>query len=388
MKIVKAIFVVIVFAFLGVIGTLTLFNNREISDLEARDLQTFQKPDLESVMDGSFSQMVDSAFSDQLEFRDFFVKMYYKVTFQTYNGDVVKGSDDQLFASCQDAPDREKNDKDLINVANEINKIADSLAEDRRKFIFVSIPRKDAVMTGFLPDSYTSSDEIYKHSMEVLISHLNENVIVIDAYELFTEAYKNGEYCYFTTDHHVNFTGGMLIYNEITKIIGADYPEIQFTTEDDYNIKSVVVNGSFNRLIGQSVKADPEELLISLKNMDFTYTRTEDGKSSSKKIWGTGSSYASAYMDDDNPETIVTTSNTDYPNILITGSSFTNLLEVLCIPDCHIMASVDYRENETGKDIKSYADQIDAQYVIYIPSQSNNAHSIGSMKTHLGLEVS
>ena len=385
MKIVKAIFVVVVFAFIGIVGTLTLFNNRAVSDLEARNLQTFQKPDLESVIDGSFSQMMDAAFSDQLEFRDFFVKMYYKVTFQTYNGDVVKGSDNQLFASCQDAPNREKNDKDLINVANEINKIADQLSADGRKFIFVSIPRKDAVMTGFLPDSYTSSDEIYNHSMEVLISHLNENVIVIDAYDLFTEAYKNGEYCYFTTDHHVNFTGGMLIYNEITKIIGVDYPEIQFTTEDDYNIQSVVVNGSFNRLIGQSVKADPEELLLSLKNKDFTYTRTDEGKSSNKKIWGSGSSYASAYMDDDNPETIVTTSNTDYPNILITGSSFTNLLEVLCVPDCHIMASVDYRENETGKDIKTYADMIDVQYVIYVPSQSNNAHSIGSMKTHLGI---
>lgn len=388
MKIVKVIFVVVVFAFLGVIGTMTLFNNREVSDLEARELQTFQEPDVESVIDGSYSQLIDSAFSDQLEFRDFFVQMYYTVTFQTYSGDVVKGSDNQLFASCQDAPNRETNDDALINIANEMNAIADELALDGRKFIFVSIPRKDAVMTGFLPESYTSSDEIYKHSMEVLISHFNENVIVIDAYDLFVEAYENGENCYFTTDHHVNFAGGMIIYNELTKIISEDYPEIQFTTEDDYNVQSVVVNGSFNRLIGQSVKADPEELLISLKKIDFTYTRKEEGKSSNKSIWGTGSSYASAYMDDDNPETIVTTSNTDYPNILITGSSFTNILEVLCIPDCHTMASVDYRYNESGKNLKTYADQIDAHYVIYIPSQSSNAHSINSMKIHLGLEVS
>jgi hypothetical protein len=221
--------------------------------------------------------------------------------------------------------------------------------------------------------------------MEVLVSHLNENVIVIDAYELFTEAYARGEYCYFTTDHHVNLTGALLIYNEITKIIAEDYPELQFTTREDYNVQSVIVNGSFNRLIGQSVKADPEELIISLKKRDFTYTRTDGGRSSSKSIWGTGSSYANAYMDSDNPETVVITSNKEYPNILITGSSFTNILEVLCIPDCHTMASIDYRENKTGKSVTEYADDINAQYVIYVPSQSTNAHSIGSMKTHLGI---
>lgn len=385
MKKVRAVFVAVFFAFIGLIGIMTVFNSREVSDLEARTLQKFVKPDASSVMDGSFSKLTDTAFSDQLEFRDFFVKTYYKVTFQRYNGDVAKGSDNQLFSSCQDAPDKAKTDKALKNITVEMNRIADSLAKDGRKFIFVSIPRKDAVMTGFLPSTYTSSDEIYKHSMEVLESELNENVIVIDAYDLFSEADKKGQHCYFTTDHHVNLTGGMLIHDEISRVIKEDYPEIEFTGRDDYNVEKVIVNGSFNRLIGQSVKSEPEELNISLKKTDFTYTRTDKGVASNQKIWGSGSTYSSAYMSGDNPETVVTTSNTDCPRVLITGSSFTNLLEVLLIPDCSVLASVDYRSNNSGKDLLTYAKELDAQYVVYIPSQSNNAHSIKNMKVHLGL---
>ena len=71
-------------------------------------------------------------------------------------------------------------------------------------------------------------------------------------------------------------------------------------------------------------------------------------------------------------------------NILITGSSFSNVLETLLVPSCHVMASVDYRHNETGKSVEQYAEELEADYVIYIPSQSNDALSISKMKTHLG----
>ena len=384
MKKVKTIFIAVVFAFLGLVGILTVFNDSAVSDLEARSLQRFVAPSLSSVMDGSFSKITDTAFSDQLEFRDIFVKYYYKVTFQKYNGDVVTGEDNQLFASCQDVPDELKNDKELIKIADEMNRIADELAKEGKKFIFVSIPRKDAVMTEFLPESYTSSDEIYKHSMAVIESALNENVIVIDAYDVFQNA-QNGESPYFTTDHHINFTGAMLVYEEIGEVIKKDYPQWEITDRAAYNVEKVVVNGSFNRLIGQSVKSDPEELLISLKNPQFTYTRTDEGVASDKKIWGSGSSYASAYMSDDNPETVVTTSNEGCPRVLLTGASFTNIFEVLLVPDCSMLASVDYRHNETGKDLLTYAEEAQADYVIYIPSQSDNAHGIKAMKMHLGL---
>ncbi len=385
MKKVKIIFITVFFVFIAVIGVMTVFNKREISELEARELQVFVEPDVSSVMDGSFAKKTDTAFSDQLEARDFFVKAYYTFTFQTYNGDVAKGSDNQLFASQQDAPDYTKKEKELKAIAKEINKTADELAESDKKFIYISIPRKDAIMTGYLPDTYISSDEIYNWSMDVLKANLNENVIVIDAYDLFAESYQNGENCYYTTDHHVNFTGGMLVYNEIAQIIKEDYPQINILTRDDYNVEKVVVNGSFNRLIGQSVKSEPEELNISLKEMTFKYERKEKGNLSGKDIWGRGTTYSAAYMAGDNEETVVTTNNENCPNILVTGSSYSNLLEVLLVPNSKTMSSIDYRYNKTGKTLLEYAEETDSQYVIYIPAQSTNAHGTNSMKTHLGI---
>jgi hypothetical protein len=113
MKKLKIAFIAIIGVFITVIGILTVFNHRKESEVEGRELQTFVKPDVSSVMDGSFAQKTDTAFSDQLEARDFFVQAYYKFSFQTYNGDVAKGSENQLFSSQQEEPDYVKKEKEL-----------------------------------------------------------------------------------------------------------------------------------------------------------------------------------------------------------------------------------------------------------------------------------
>lgn len=387
MKFVKLFFVILFFTAVCVIGFFTLGNNEKVSQLEARNLETFSIPSVEHLLDGSWESSTNEAFSDQLQFRDFFVSAYYKITFKSYSGDVVEGSNNQLYASQQKIDDWDKYEKQLISIANTMNTIADELSKNGTKFIFVSVPRKDAVIQNYLPKYYTSSDAVYTRAMSVLEEHFNENVIVIDAYKVFKNSPTQGYDCYFSTDHHITFYGGMQIYTDIMSRISEDFKDVDVLEVDDYNVSSVTVNGSFNRLIGNKTVAKPEPLVISLKNKNFTYERTESGKKSQKQIWGTNvNTYAGAYMDDDNEETIVTTSNETYPNILITGASFTNIMETLLVPSCHVMASVDYRYNDTGKSLLQYAKQTDADYVIYIPSQSNNALSISKMKQHLGIK--
>ena len=385
MKYIKISFIATFFAFIALIGVLTLGNNRQISELEARTLETFKAPDVKGLLNGTWEKQTDTAFSDQLEFRDFFVSAYYKITFKSYTGDVVQGEGNHLFTAEQKIDDWADYEAKLIKSAEAINKTADELAKNGTKFIFVSIPRKDAVLCDALPEYYTSSDEIYIKAMDVLCSNFNENVIVIDAYTLFNTLPDKGESCYFTTDHHITVNGGMVIYDSIMEQMKNDGFEVLPLTIEDYNVQNVTINGSFNRLLGNSVSAPPEPLLISLKNQDFEYSRKENGKNSSKAIWGKNTNtYAGAYMDDDNEETIVTTSNTEYPNVLITGSSFTNILEALMVPSCHTMASIDYRYNETNKTLIEYAKEAEADYVLFVPSQSNDALSNYAINTHLG----
>ena len=385
MKYVKICFMAIFTVFITLVGIMTLNNENKVSELEARNLTLFRKPTAEEVLDGTWENDTNTAFSDQLEFRNFFVSAYYKITMQKYTGDVAEGSHKQLYSSAQKEKDWQKYEKELVDIAKEINGVADNLAANGTKFIFVSIPRKDAVMTDYLPRYYTSSDKVYKKAMKVLKKNFNKNVIVIDGYYVFKKSANKGNDCYFSTDHHITFYGGMYIYEKVMKYVSTDYPNVPVLTVDDYDVEKVTVIGSFNRLIGNRITSDPEPLCVALKNPFFTYTRTESGKPSNKKIWGENvNAYTLAYMERDNAETVVTTTNENSPNILITGSSFSNVLETLLVPSCHVMASVDYRHNETGKSVEQYAEELEADYVIYIPSQSNDALSISKMKTHLG----
>ena len=74
----------------------TINNNKEVSSLEKRNLQTFPKISFESILNGTYMEDLTTAFSDQLEFRDYLVKGYFLFQFQRYNGDVVIGDNNEL----------------------------------------------------------------------------------------------------------------------------------------------------------------------------------------------------------------------------------------------------------------------------------------------------
>ena len=103
--------------------------------------------------------MLTNAFSDQLEFREYLIKGYYLFQFQRYNGDVVKGDNNELYAAYQRFGSLDSELADAREIANIINDEANKIDA---KFIFLSIPRKDAIEKENLPDSYISSDKYYK----------------------------------------------------------------------------------------------------------------------------------------------------------------------------------------------------------------------------------
>ena len=90
-------------------------------------------------------------------------------------------------------------------------------------------------------------------------------------------------------------------------------------------------------------------------------------------------------MQGDNAFTIVDTNRDALPNILYVGSSFTNILESLSIYDFNKMISIDYRHNTSKNSISYYVNTYDIDYVVFIPSQSNDAFSYSMIKKHLGM---
>lgn len=366
------LFIVILFVFFG----FTISSNKKISDVEKRELVTFPDIEFSSFFKDQFYTTLTSAFNDQLLLRNFLVKGYFLFQFQRYLGDVVVGEDNEMFSAVQSSKNLDSYKKGLISDSKLINEVASGIDA---KFVFLSIPRKDAVMKEYLPSTYTSSDEIYKYGVSVLKENLGSDISFIDAYDVFMNNKILDYNFYFKNDHHINVRGGYLLYKEIANLSGIN----SYNLEDEFSVVKTYVNGSFNKQIGQSVKPSYEELyLVPKKNLD--YYRYEDDKLSDSPVWGKGTSYEDSFMDGDKAYTRIETKRDNLPNILFVGSSFTNILEALSVPSYNRVVSIDYRHNKTGNSISYYVEKYDIDYVVFIPAQSNDALSVNQIKLHLG----
>lgn len=371
-KTVQKIFIITFLTIITFFMITTLLNNEKVSDVERRELNTFPKFKIENLVKKSYYDDLTSAFQDQLELRQYLIKGYFLFQFQRYYGDAVKGKNNQLYSAEQAKPSKDyyKNLKKQIENINTKNK------ELNAKLIFLSIPRKDAYMAKELPKTYTSSINIYNKQVEITKQTLDSDITFINAYDVFK---KSGIYnCYYSNDHHITPKCAYELYKEINKITNTK----SYNLEEEFKINKTVVNGAYNRQLGQTVKSKPEDLYLTPKKT-INYIRYENDKLSNKKVYGKGNSYEDAYMEGDMAYTRIET-NKKGENIMFVGSSYTNILEALSVPSYNRMLSIDYRHNKTGKSINYYVDKYNIDYVVFIPGQSSNAYSLDKIKLYLG----
>lgn len=377
MKYIKIGFISIFIVFIAAFFVMTIDNDNPVSWLEKRDLQVFPEFSVDKLADEEYYSQLTTAFSDQLEYRDLLVKGYYLFQFQRYNGDVVIGENNELYSAYQRV-DEATYLSDLTSAAGYVNSVSAEINDAGAEFIFLSIPRKDAVETKNLPDSYISSEYLYVKSIGVLKESLADNVKLIDAYEIFSKD-KDIRY-YYTTDHHITPRAAFKLYHEIL-----GYTTVpDYDVENYYDIKKTIIKGSFNDQIGQSVKSKPEELALEPHDM-VEYVRYEEDELSNQKVFRNSNTYENCYMEGDQAYTVIDTGRDHLPNIMYVGSSFTNIMEAITIRDFNLMVSIDYRDNDTGTSIADYVRKHDIDYVIYVPSQSNDALGYWKMLEHLGL---
>ena len=205
---------------------------------------------------------------------------------------------------------------------------------------------------------------------------MSDDIIFIDAYDVYK---KNNIYnCYYSNDHHITPRCAYLLYKEINKYTNTK----TYDFEKEFKVNKTIVNGSFNRQFGQTIKSKPEDLYLTPRKK-INYKRYENNKLSKIKVFGKGNSYATAYMGSDMAYTRVER-NIKGENIMFVGSSYTNILEALSVPSYNRMLSIDYRHNKSGHSIDYYVDKYDIDYVVFVPAQSNNSYSIDAINLHLG----
>ena len=383
-KIIKASFCVVVITIISIMGIITLMNNKTLSKKEGRKLTTFPRVTLKKLTEDSFYTDMTNAFADQLAFREKLIKGYYLFNLQRYVGDVIKGQENQLYLSPLIIENEEKYENKLINISKtEISNVAKEVTDAGSKFIFISVPRKDVVMEEYLPESYIKGTEAYLKHIEVIKDNVSEKVEIWDAYTILKD---NVEKPYYITDHHMNIRGAYKIFEKLVQRVNKDGYKIKLgKLEDEFTISKQVLNGSYNRKIGQSVNAGEEELNLVYNNTKLEYVRKDSGELVPTPVFGMGNTYGSAYMGGDMAETVITTNNKNAPNILFVGSSYTNILEALAACKFKTMVSVDYRHNKTGKSITDYVKEYDIDYTVFICAQQTDSFSISLIRQHLGL---
>ena len=374
-KIIKKIFVIIFLIILVFFLVFTLPNNKKYSMVERRSLTTFPKFNISNIISKDYYDKLTNAFNDQLALRKYLVKGYFFLNFQRYFGDAVIGKNNQLYSPSEIRPNEKYYDelKDTIKLVNKEAK------EINAKFIYLSIPRKDAYMTSDLPKNYNSSLDIYKKQAEITKKNLNNSIIFIDAMEVFKK--NNMYYCYYSNDHHVTPRCAYLLVKEINDNLGI----VTYSFDNTFEVGRVIVNGAYSRQLGQTVKSRMEDLYVVPK-ININYTRYENNRKSNKVVFGKGNSYEEAYMEGDNAYTRVITNNPNDEKILYVGSSYTNILEALSVPSYEVVSSIDYRHNKSNKKINDYVLENNIDYVVFIPAQSNNSYSIQQIKLHLGIK--
>lgn len=389
-KKIKVLFICIFFGTISFIGFCTLFNTASWNSNEIRTLQQFPEFDVRRLKDSTYYSSITNAFSDQLEYRDRLVELYFKLQYnvakQGYLGDTVIGKEEFLFTKPELITDQEAHQKELLNCIALVNKQANEMNSFGTKLIYINYPRKDVVLTKYLPWYYKNPIQQYEQDIELIRSKLNKNIIFIDAYEVLDKNRTPRFDFFYQTDHHVNLRGGQLIYEELMKSIQKDYPDVTIFSLQDYTIQKSWINGSYNRKIGQIIETGLEELQITPKTFEYDYTRYESGKVSDIKLCENKEAYSS-YMGGDNAETIINNNKMikEPLSVIFTGSSFTNVLEVLSVPSFKRMISVDFRANKTDKTIIDYVSEYKPDYVVYIPNQSDHNFHYDSFKLHMGL---
>ncbi len=380
MKWVKGIFIGFFAFFIICMGFSTFNNKKEKSLIEGRALKQFPAFSGEKLIQTEYLNTLSDAFSDQITGRDKMIRAYnwliVDVLQQKWAGSIAIGKNKQLYQEPELITDEAAYEKEVKECAELINKEAAKIKAAGSIFIYLNVPRKDVVETKNLPDYYPDSEKDYDHLISLLRSKLSDDVIFLDAKDIF----EGKEHVYYSTDHHVNFTGQMLIYHKLMSIVKEQFPDIEVKELSDFRQKKRVIDGSFNRRIGYALT--PEKEVLSVRP-DFPYYAKR--RSSKTAIFGGGKTYATAFMGGDYASTFVKTDKKEAPSIFISGSSYTNSLEALCTCSFSTMHSVDYRSNKSGKTLADYVQSEKPDYVVYLPNQSDKHFSLSTFKIHLGI---
>ncbi len=216
--------------------------DKDFSEEENRDLQTFPKLTWKSLSEGNFGQEMNEYFADQFPARDALVGLKGLSELALGKGEnngVVLGKDGRLAVRWFDAyVDRLTRVYDTDFYAKEsidaqtsaLNKLQAELAEQGLDLTVIIPPRTLDVVGGQTNYPMQSADALWAD----IDAGLDDSVDYLDLRKIMQDAHAGGEYVYYRTDHHWTTEGAYMAYCALMNEWGKQseiIPESMFTIE-------------------------------------------------------------------------------------------------------------------------------------------------------------
>ena len=216
--------------------------DKDFSEEENRDLQTFPKLTWQSFFEGKFGQEMNEYFADQFPARDALVglKGLFELALgKGENNGVVPGKDGQLvvrwFDAYVDRLTRVYNTdfyaKESIDAqTNALNKLQAELAAQGLELTVIIPPRTLDVVGAQTNYPMQSADALWAD----IDAGLDDSVCCLDLRKTMQDASASGEYVYYRTDHHWTTEGAYMAYCALMNEWGKQseiIPESMFTIE-------------------------------------------------------------------------------------------------------------------------------------------------------------
>lgn len=330
--------------------------DRQISDLEGRELQILPTPSkiinegfnknayLYELLTGDIFKKWDSYFSDHIYNRDIIVSTYTDIQGKMdkkYINGAFLGKDNYIFSITNITGVQNST---LIQSANYFNEFANKF-KDSKTYI-VNLPKKEMVYEKNMPiDNYKSGINV---TINEVINNIDKNNIgVLD----FRNIINKGENLFYKTDHHWNMNGTYKAYKYIIDNLNNQFEEIGSPkSKNEFEVKKYenYFIGTDGRKVGQLVKeAEDIEVYYSddyknykVYNQDGQFELLQDEFLSEEKF---NNDYG-VYLGGDNPKLWIenTKANNDLKIVMI-GDSMDNPLIPLMAGHFNKLYSYDLR---------------------------------------------
>lgn len=372
--------------FCALLGVASIFEeDRREAELENRSLQTWPKWSLEEAMQGDYFATMDTYLSDQLFLREGIYTSYVlaqKNAGFTRISDVLLGKNENLLAyyaySHEDEVVLENKQKKIEKNYRIIEALDAAMKARGGHLVFVQMPAKRIVHWEDYPAFYQNYRETSPREFAIFQQAMEERGIpCIDLRDAFFESEED---CYFKTDHHINSAGAQVAYDVILDALESFDGRIS-RYSFDWDTVNKPLQGSYNRKLAGVIPNEDRIRVATPEGGYMPYTRYDTDRDTGK-LSQSGAPLVdisddslryNAYMGRDHGQTVIETGREDLPNLLMTGDSYTNILEPLLFCSFNETSYLDTRYYPGEESLLEYIEEhdIDVFVMLYTAPLAN-----------------